>query len=235
MDHLEEIQIEGKPNLSFKVPRRILDHDEVVELVTKAVQLAQAKWEDETNVVVEETVKKAVAEAIAKTEEQAKSREKDIRRESYREGRYAALLICNPPIYDVNAKCSAVEGHPGIPQLIKDILSDPIGDDTNDTTNWVLPKFVDVRMYLTDLEGNLKRILGKYEGEDVCVAADGGVPTNMADEDGFYGKCTISSESGVIDGYCLGQLLLTGTAIILGADEQLYLFNPDAALDPEWS
>ena len=54
----------------------------------------------------------------------------------------------------------------------------------------------------------------------------------MADEDGFYGKCTISSESdGVITGYCLGEVLLTGTAIVLGADEQLYLFNPNAALD----
>lgn len=66
------------------------------------------------------------------------------------------------------------------------------------------------------------------------MLADGGVQTNMADEDTFYGKCTISSESGVIAGYCLGGVLLTGTALIL-ADEQLYLFNPDAALDPEWS
>lgn len=98
MDHSEEIQIEGKPTLSFKVPRRILDHNEVVELVTNVVQLAQARWEVETNVAVEQAVKKAVAEAIARTEEQAKSREKDICRDSYREGRYATLLICNPPI-----------------------------------------------------------------------------------------------------------------------------------------
>ena len=32
MDLSEETQIEGKLNLSFKVPRSTLDHEEVVEL-----------------------------------------------------------------------------------------------------------------------------------------------------------------------------------------------------------
>jgi len=123
MDQSQEVHFDGKPSLSVKVPQRSLGPDEIMELVTRVVKLAQGKWLEETEEVVEEAVKKAVKkavrkaveDAVAKCQEELKSREKKIRKESYLRGRAAALIICNSSIRETSAKYSAVKGQPGIP------------------------------------------------------------------------------------------------------------------------
>jgi hypothetical protein len=116
-----------------------------------------------------------------------------------------------------------------------DVLSRKTGtNDPSEYTLWVIPKFNDAAMYLADLEGSLTMLLGNYAGEDVYVIAKGGVTVCLPDEEAFFGKCTISRKNGDLEGYCLGHVSATGTALILGADERLYLYTPDASLDPEW-
>lgn len=77
-------------------------------------------------------------------------------------------------------------------------------------------------------------LLGYFEGEEVFATTDGGVMAAVLDEDAFFGSCTISLEDEIFDGYCMGHILYKGTAIILGADEELYAFTPNATLDLEW-
>lgn len=58
--------------------------------------------------------------------------------------------------------------------------------------------------------------------------------TNVLDEDGFYGQCRIKLENSAVDGYVLGHVAVRGTAVILGVDEQVFLYTPKASLDPKW-
>jgi len=69
------------------------------------------------------------------------------------------------------------------------------------------------------------QLFGAYHGEEVYVVASAGVETNALGEDGFYGKCALSTpEIGPVDGYCLGHF----------PKERLYAFSPEEALDLEW-
>lgn len=223
MDEQEEVQILDDPPVFVKIPHRSFSRNETIELLNSVVQTARITWEEERKLAIEEA------------EQKAKSRETEIRLDSYRKGRHAALLICKASIRETIADSFPVRGQPGIPRIITDVLSYVPGRDHGfEDKLWTIPAFEDVVMYLAKLEGSLKMVLGNYEGESVYVIADGWVETNAADEDGFYGKCTITLENSSLDGYCLGHLFLKGTAIILGDDERLYLYTPNASLDLDW-
>ena len=82
MDEQEEVQILDDPPLFVKIPHRSFSRNETIELLNSIVQTARIAWEEERNMAIEEV------------EQQAKSRQKEIRLASYNMGRRAALLIC---------------------------------------------------------------------------------------------------------------------------------------------
>jgi hypothetical protein len=241
MSEPEEVQLAVDPRLSVKIPRRILSRNEVIELlnntvqsaIQSAVESARINWEKESKSTIEKAQEQANM-AVLEAEERAKSRETEIRLESYDAGCAAALLVCNSSEERIITN-PLVKGQPGISKVMIDVLSRKTGaNDPSEYTLWVIPKFNDAAMYLADLEGSLTMLLGDYAGEDVYVIAKGGVTVCLPDEEAFFGKCTISRKNGDLEGYCLGHVSATGTALILGADERLYLYTPDASLDPEW-
>ena len=225
-DEMSDVEIE--PGIAVKLPRVGLNSDEVIKVLKDVVQSARVTWEEEKTAAVEEAIKKC--------EEKTKSQERKIRLESYDEGLSVALAVCTFPIHNTNSNCSLVKGHPGIPKEIIDVLSKKTGtNDPSEYSLWKPPKFDDAEMYLADQQGSLKMLLGYFEGEEVFAITDGGVTAAVLDEDAFFGSCTISLDDDIFDGYCMGHILYKGTALILGADEELYLFTHGAALHPEWS
>ena len=69
----------------------------------------------------------------------------------------------------------------------------------------------------------------------VHVITAGQVETDATDEDGFFGKCTVTVPDNTMNGYVVGHLQGCGTAVIIGADDCLYLYTPQHALDREWA
>jgi hypothetical protein len=104
MSEPEEVQLAVDPRLSVKIPRRILSRNEVIELLNNtvqsaiqwAVESARINWEKESKSTIEKSQEQANM-AVLEAEERAKSRETEIRLESYDAGCAAALLVCNSP------------------------------------------------------------------------------------------------------------------------------------------
>ena len=101
--------------------------------------------------------------------------------------------------------------------------------------SWDISKFEGVGSVLASMDGNLIKALGKYDGLVVHVLTTGQVKTNATDKDGFFGKCTVTVPDNTMNGYVVGNLQGWGTAVIIGADDCLYLYTPHHALDCEWA
>jgi hypothetical protein len=92
MSEPEEVQLAVDPRLSVKIPRRILSRNEVIDLLNNTVQSAVESAESKSTI---EKAQEQTNMAVLEAEERTKSRETEIRLESYDAGCAAALLVCN--------------------------------------------------------------------------------------------------------------------------------------------
>jgi len=88
--------------------------------------------------------------------------------------------------------------------------------------------------------GDRKRIVGHADGKEVVIALVGHVETHVVVEDdngGFAGRCEMLLPGEAVPamtGYCLGSIDGTGTALIVGQDDKLYVYSPEDAIDLPW-
>ena len=89
--------------------------------------------------------------------------------------------------------------------------------------------------------GDRKRSIGRVDEREVVIALVGHVETHIVAEDddgGFGGRCEMllvpGEEVPTLTGYCLGSIDGTGTALIVGNDDKLYVYSPPEAIDPAW-
>jgi hypothetical protein len=226
MDETIEVQLSNDPEFSIVIPRRNLAESEVVEILRTAITaLLQAK---------EAQTKREFEEMDSKL----KSREKDLIGEGYEKGLRSAYLMCTTLQGKALADSDPVKDQPGIPTVIIDYLANRTKDKNappEDDHSWDIPKFEGVDDVLASMDGNLIKALGKYEGVVVHVITTGQVATDATDEDGFFGKCTVTVPDNTMNGYVVGHLQGCGTTVIIGADDCLYLYTPHHALDREWA
>ena len=74
-----------------------------------------------------------------------------------------------------------------------------------------------------------------YMNDETQVLADlvGHVDTHIVDDDN--GVCEIVIGGRIMQGYILGSIRGTGTTVVLGEDDQLFVYTPETAMDPPWA
>ena len=104
-----------------------------------------------------------------------------------------------------------------------------------------IPRFLGAHEFLNKFKlGDRKRILGSADGKEVVIILVGHVETHILaenDDGGFAGRCEMllpGEAMPYMTGYCLGSIRGTGTALIVGQDDKLYVYSPEEALDLPW-
>ena len=207
------------------IPRRNLAESEVVEILKTAITAVLQAKEAQTKRVFEEMGS------------ELNSREKDLIGEGYEKGLRSAYLMCTTLQGEPLADSDPVKDQPGIPTDIIDYLANRTKDKNAppEDDSWDISKFEGVGGVLASMDGNMIKALGKYDGLVVNVITTGQVETDATDEDGFFGKCTVTVPDKTMNGYVVGYVQGCGTAVIIGADDCLYLYTPHHALDREWA
>jgi hypothetical protein len=103
------------------------------------------------------------------------------------------------------------------------------------------PKFLGAREFVQSVKvGDRRRIIGFADGKEVVIALVGHIETHeiSEDDDGiFHHRCEMLLPGEAVPsmaGYCLGTILGTGTAVIVGADDKLYVYSPENAIVFPW-
>jgi hypothetical protein len=103
------------------------------------------------------------------------------------------------------------------------------------------PTFLGAHQFVRKFKlGDRKRSIGRVDEREVVIALVGHVETHIVAEDddgGFGGRCEMLLPGEVVatlTGYCLGSIDGTGTALIVGKDDKLYVYSPPDAIDPTW-
>jgi len=103
------------------------------------------------------------------------------------------------------------------------------------------PRFLGAHQFVRNFKlGDRKRIIGRADGKEVVIALVGHVDTHIVAEDddgGFTGRCEMLLPGEAVPsmtGYCLGSIDGTGTALIVGQDDKLYVYSPEDALNLPW-
>jgi hypothetical protein len=91
-----------------------------------------------------------------------------------------------------------------------------------------------IEEWIQNLSGRRIRELGKLNGKAVYVRIRGYIQTTDDDEIGFSGFVKIRMNGSQFAGYCVGDILGTGTAMLLGQDGQAFLYSPATAADAPW-
>jgi hypothetical protein len=162
----------------------------------------------------------------------------------YRKGIEAALHMCNFPLRDLTDR-GIVESQPECSDFIKESLS-RLGGHRASPRQTPLetmesPRFLVAHQFVRKFKlGDRKRIIGRADGKEVIIALVGHVETHVvADDDdgGFAGRCEMLLPGEAVPamtGYCLGSIDGTGTALIVGQDNKLYVYSPEDAVDLPW-
>ena len=97
---------------------------------------------------------------------------------------------------------------------------------------WKKPTFTTADEYIRQLElKQRKKVIGYVDGEEVVVRMVGHVETHITPDDDD--ELAIPGES-VIQGFILGSLYMSGTALIIGQNDKLYTYSPEDAVDFPW-
>ena len=208
-------QLLKEPQVIIPVPFGIFTRSQVLGILDEAVKM--------------------VLEAKAT---QLSRKEEDLIGEGFDKGVASAAMICNLPLQEVVTDFISVKSH-GVPQFVIDTLTwasrSKDRPDPSEFELWPIPPFSEIDRYLVKMKGSLKKLLGTYQDEDLHVYANGQVEMNISDEGGFFGQCEIRLDDTTLAGYVLGHIFLKGTAVVLSEVNRLFLYTPDASLDPEWS
>lgn len=162
----------------------------------------------------------------------------------YRKGIETALHMCNFPFRDWTDR-GIVESQPECSDFIKESLSRMAGHRASPRQTPLemmeIPRFLDAHQFLRKFKlGDRKRIIGRAGEKEVVIALVGHVETHIVAEDddgGFVGRCEMLLPGETVPsmtGYCLGPIDGTGTALIVGQDDKLYVYSPEDAIDLPW-
>src|SRR5437762_12215667 len=98
-----------------------------------------------------------------------------------------------------------------------------------------LPSFRDAYLFLVRLGDQWERCLGTINGEEVRLVASGRVLTTDEVDFDFFGNCVVSyGENYNLEGYCIGGIERSGTAIVIASDERVFAYSVPNAMSPPW-
>jgi hypothetical protein len=82
------------------------------------------------------------------------------------------------------------------------------------------------------------KLIGNLDGKPVKVILVGHVETRIRDDDSddeFLGCCEMAfGDDPIFMGFILGYIGCSGTALIIGNDERLYVYSPEDSIDKPW-
>jgi hypothetical protein len=215
------VLLSARPKIQVKLPAGPIPHNQVINLLKQSVETSSA--------------------ALRKEMEDHKQKEYE---KGYRKGVEAALLMCNFPPRDLTDQ-GAVESQPECAEYIKESLSRMAGHSPRPQQTQFepmgRPTFLGAHQFVRNFKlGDRKRSIGRVDEREVVIALVGHVETHIAAEDddgGFSGRCEMlmpGEEVPTLSGYCLGSIDGTGTALIVGKNDKLYVYSPQEAIDPAW-
>ena len=159
--------------------------------------------------------------------------------EGYERGLKAASLICISAFQHI-PNVSAVKSDPEISSLIETALTirgpnKPRPESKLHYPPFDIPPYTQVTRFMSDLEDNRERTLGRIDGEDILMAVMGYVPTTYEDDIDFSDKCVIMiGNEYEMDAYCLGVIEYTGTGILISEDDRVFAYSVPLAVNPPW-
>jgi hypothetical protein len=163
-------------------------------------------------------------------------KEKEVFKKAFRKGLAAAAFVCKPPQHSL-ADINAVKEHAAFSKTIQKVLEDSSeSEQSEEDALWEIPPYRELISYLTDIDGNTYRCIGRLDGMDVSVNAIGRIETHDYgnDDDAFFGKCIVQLEDLRMNAYCIGSILGTGTTILMAENDRVFVYTPSNALDRPW-
>jgi hypothetical protein len=158
-------------------------------------------------------------------------------------GAAVAFLVCksSPPN---EAHWGIVDSQPSCSPYVKEVLSRMAGHYVTPKSTkpalWEPTTFANASEFIESLSPvEYERLIGYYKGKEVVGLFVGHVDVHQLDDDdpteGFFGLCEIKVGDGKsIMGYVLGSIYGTSTAILVGANNSLFIYYPQDAEFPQW-
>jgi hypothetical protein len=216
---LRVVDLLSSPTIQITIPQGSISSDEVANLLKKVAVMT--------------------SEAVKMND---KAREKELFENGYRKGVGAALLICNPMLWNDMTNWNVVDSQTDCSPFVKETLSRMAGLSPpikKSPLLWEKPAFIGANGYIRQYGlKERKKIMGYIDNEEVLVLLVGHVETQVVQEDdigGFFGRCEMAIPGEPIKhGFVLGRIYGTGTAVIVDQYDKLYAYSPEDAIGPPW-
>jgi hypothetical protein len=159
--------------------------------------------------------------------------------EGYKEAINQMLDVCNFPVPRPANICQ-VDSQPSVHRIFQNVLKSManIADETGkaQTTVWIRVPYKELECWCYSLKRAEYRItLGYIEDTPVVLVAIGRVQCQGERENDITGYCIINKPgTEPVKGFVLGEILGTGTAVIVDENEQMLVYYPFNAIDPKW-
>jgi hypothetical protein len=178
--------------------------------------------------------------AAMKTE--LKDSKEAIIEDGMKRGAAAALMVCKSSLPS-EAHWGVVDSQPSCSPYVKEVLGRLAGEYRTQSTKlerWEPTTFTNASKSIRSMSPmERRRVIGYYKGKEIVVLFVGHVDIHQFDDDddteGFFGLCEMKVRDGTsIVGYVLGSIYGTGTALVVGEDNSLFIYSPTDAIDRPW-